>query len=506
MGNTLLSDYLAYNPREDIAAFSAVPTARWLETGEQRALETFRVAATSVPAYREFLRTHGVEPESVRTIDGFRRLPLTDKENYFEHHSLAAVTAGGTLAAATVIHCSSGSTGEPRYWPKSAIQDINSCKGVELLFVNYFDVDAVSTLFICCFGMGPWSAGEIMHTSVKTMSDKGLKIAIVSPGLNVDQSFDILRDLGASFQQVIIGGYPSFLRDLAEEGVQRGVDFSRYNLRVLTGGEKYSENWRQYMASHLGLKQPHRDVASVYGTSEIGVACTSSPFVDFLRMYLHRTPNVKKALFGDVPLPSITQFLPAARYMEIINGEIVVTCMGAIPLVRYRTKDRGQVLVPADVVAGLPASFWTEYTAAGEPAEIPNLPILTIDGRSDAFTILAVNIYHDIVTHALEAPPLNDYLTGRFLAEKLESEDAAEHLNLVLELKPSVQSQARLAEEIREHLVVALAGLSSEYAAALAGAGERAKPLVELRPYRSDGFLAQSGRAGLFVTKDARRG
>lgn len=496
MGDTLLGDYLAYNARGDIAAFSTVPTARWLEMGEQRALETFRLAVASVPAYREFLAPHGISAEDVRTIEDFARLPLTDKGSYFERFPLAAVTVGGQLGSATAIHYSSGSTGEPHYWPKSAVQDMNAYKGLEFLYVSYFDIDTVQTLLVNCFGMGPWTAGEMVHTSAKMMGEKGLKISVISPGLNADQFFNIFRDLAGSFEQVIVGGYPSFLRDLVEEGVRRGVDVTRHNVKILTGGEKYSEHWRQYMAAQLGMARPHRDIASVLGTSETGVTSTSTPFSDFLRMYLHRNADTRTSLIGGGELPSVTQFIPPARYAEIVDGEIVVTCMGMVPMVRFNTHDRGQIFTPQQVRDRLPASFWAEYAAIGELADIPNLPILTIDGRADALTVFGANVYHDQIGHVLEAPTLEPYVTGRFHAEQVESANAETHLKFTLELKPSVESNERLTAELRELIVTGLAATSSEYASVLAGAGEHAKPLVELLPYRTDGFLAPSGKIG----------
>ena len=177
-------EYFSYNPREDLENFSKVPTEAWLKIGEQKALENFHLVSKAVPAYRDFLKKNKVSPEKIKTIDDFKQLPLTTKDNYFKKYPLNMLVMGGSLSGATTIHSSSGSTGKSFYFPKSPIQDINTYKGVELLYVYYFDIDKINTLLINCFGMGPWPAGEIVHTSTKMMGGKGLKISVISPGLH----------------------------------------------------------------------------------------------------------------------------------------------------------------------------------------------------------------------------------------------------------------------------------------------------------------------------------
>src|SRR3954468_3189822 len=55
----------------------------------QHALAIFRSAAERVPAYQRFLASHGVDAEQVRTLDDFRRLPVTTKETYHRPNALA---------------------------------------------------------------------------------------------------------------------------------------------------------------------------------------------------------------------------------------------------------------------------------------------------------------------------------------------------------------------------------------------------------------------------------
>ncbi|MGH3898917.1 MAG: hypothetical protein ACRDTA_11845 [Pseudonocardiaceae bacterium] len=86
---------------------------------EQRALALFESVVATVPAYRAFLAEHNVHPATVRTVDGFSTLPLLTKHNYLRRHPLPQLCRGGELVGCDMIAVSSGSTGEPTFWPRS---------------------------------------------------------------------------------------------------------------------------------------------------------------------------------------------------------------------------------------------------------------------------------------------------------------------------------------------------------------------------------------------------
>jgi phenylacetate-CoA ligase len=488
MNRELWEDWLNYDARADLKAFQTVPTEKWVQLGEQHALQTFRTAAERVPAYRDFLAKNGVNPQTVRTIEDFRQLPLTDKASYFDNHSLSEVCVDGSLREAATIHGSSGSSGRGYYWPKTGVQDINACKGMVLLYVQYFDIDKFSSLVINCFSLGPWAAGEMVHSSAKAMGDKGLNVAVISAGLDADRFFTILSDLGGSFDQIIVGAYPSFFSYLASEAERRGVDFRDFKIGLVTGGERFSETWRRRMTRVFGFRRPYRDVASVLGTSETGLTGFSTPFSDALRIYLSDQGDVAKSLVGDVELPSIIQFIPPARYVEIVDGQIVVTCSGLVPLIRHNTQDVGQMFTPRELLACLP-DFLDRFTALADSCGIPNLPVLAVQGRADALTILAINVFHNQLCSCIEAPELAEFLTGRFVAEEIETETADKHLRLLVELRSGVDHRDGLADEVTRLIAKNLATVNSEYAVALSTLGESVHPLVELVSAGSRDFL-----------------
>ena len=105
-----LTQFLA-SGLDDVLARPAVNEA------ERRALALFESVVATVPAYRAFLAEHDIDPATVRTIDDFRTLPLLTKDNYLRRHLLAQLCRGGELAGCDMVAVSSGSTGEPTFWP-----------------------------------------------------------------------------------------------------------------------------------------------------------------------------------------------------------------------------------------------------------------------------------------------------------------------------------------------------------------------------------------------------
>jgi phenylacetate-CoA ligase len=58
----------------------------WEREGEKKALVTFHQAAQRVPAYKDFLKKHNVNPEKVVTIEDFKQfvpvMTKNEQKNY----------------------------------------------------------------------------------------------------------------------------------------------------------------------------------------------------------------------------------------------------------------------------------------------------------------------------------------------------------------------------------------------------------------------------------------
>ena len=132
----------------------------WRVAGEKNALSVFRMAAQKVPAYKNFLKVNKINPLKIKTIKDFKKLPVVDKHNYLRAYPLKDLCLDGDLSKARIISCSSGSTGEPFFWPRGTRQEIEGAQQVELLY-RILGIDK-PTLIIIGFAFGNWISGSFM--------------------------------------------------------------------------------------------------------------------------------------------------------------------------------------------------------------------------------------------------------------------------------------------------------------------------------------------------------
>ena len=98
------------------------------------ALTLFRDVAAHVPAYRAFLAEHAIDPNSIQSISDFVRLPLITKANYLRRYPLPDLCRDGRLERCDMVAVSSGSTGEPTFWPRFMADELPITTRFEQIF------------------------------------------------------------------------------------------------------------------------------------------------------------------------------------------------------------------------------------------------------------------------------------------------------------------------------------------------------------------------------------
>ena len=53
----------------------------WSREREKRPVLIFHEAAKRVPAYKDFLKKHKVNPSKIKTLHDFKQVPIIDKKN-----------------------------------------------------------------------------------------------------------------------------------------------------------------------------------------------------------------------------------------------------------------------------------------------------------------------------------------------------------------------------------------------------------------------------------------
>src|SRR3989344_6681302 len=157
----------------------------WMLRGEHQALKLFHQMSLRVPAYKDFLKKNKVNPQNVHTIKDFLRLPTIDKNNYLRAYPLDMLCWDGKLAEGQyVISTTSGSTGEPFYFPHTKEQNLQYAAVAELYLRTNFTIHKKTTLYIDAFPMGAWIGGVFTYDAIRIIADRGYALSVITPGVH----------------------------------------------------------------------------------------------------------------------------------------------------------------------------------------------------------------------------------------------------------------------------------------------------------------------------------
>ncbi|ARV57358.1 phenylacetate--CoA ligase [Nostocales cyanobacterium HT-58-2] len=431
------------------------------------AIALFHDMATSVPAYKDFLAHHAVNPEQYQNFEDFQRLPQLTKENYLQRYRLTELCRHGQLQTCDMIAVSSGSTGKPTFWPRFFADEMQIATRFEQVFHDSFQADKRHTLAVICFTLGTWVGGMYTTNCCRYLASKGYPITVITPGNNKEEIFRVVQELGSNFEQVVLLGYPPFLKDIIDTGIARGIDWQRYQIKLVMAGEVFSEEWRSLVGERVGSQHCCYDSASLYGTADAGVLGNETPLSICIRRFLANHPEAARALFGESRLPTLVQYDPISRFFEVIDGALVFSGDNGIPLIRYNILDTGGIISYDNMLQFLakygfnPVAELQEMGGRG----IRPLPFVYVFGRSN-FTVsyFGANIYPENVTVGLEQPVIREWVTGKFVLQVQEDADKNRFLSVVVELAPGVKESEEKKQAIASSILTQLKRLNSEFA------------------------------------------
>ncbi len=435
---------------------------------EKKVLATFHKIVRNVPAYGKFLKENGVNANSIRTIEDFKKLPLTDKKNYIEKYSLEKRSWGGKITDKYSIERSSGYSGKATYWPRAAFEDREFEGYATYGLVDTYNIDKKSTLIIVTWGMGSWVTGEKFARFARwIISKRGYPASVISPGGNLDEIFSIINDLHSFYDQILLAGYPPFLKSIIDEGEKQGIDWKKIKVHLLSGGEGFAENWREYIAQKLGNQTKN---FSAYGSADAGIGGGhETPLSVFVRQCAWKNRDLSKALFGNADvLPMVFQYNPTSHFIEERNNELVFTTLSGLPIVRYNLHDHGGVR-PFQTVVEILEKHGCDYKKnlqeSGQSlSDIAKLPFSFVFGRSDGTIIInGTNIYIENIKHILHLPHFLTEATGNFVMEKITDNEMNHRLKLNIQLRNEVQPTKELEDRFQKNIMEELLKINNEY-------------------------------------------
>lgn len=428
--------------------------SKLVEKGRKKAIELSNYTLKSTKAYKRFLEKNDFKDRKINERN-FEKLPLTSKDEYLKKAVYEDLFPKGEIKNVTTISSSSGSTGEPFYFPRGENQDQQYEYVAEVFMRNQFEIDNQTTLAINGFGLGIWIGGIYTYKNINKLSQKGYEIAMAPVGVIKDLYLKTIQKQSHLFDQIILMGYPPFVKDILDEAKDSGIDFKKHKVKIMTATETFSEGFRDYLVEKAGIKDPLKDIINIYGSVEMGTMSHETALSVLIRRIATKNKDVYKAIFGDANLlPTLVQYYPNIVYFEQLGDEVVATGMGSsFPLIRYKFHDRGGVIYFDEMINRLKSvgiDILKEAKRAGIIDTVLKLPFVYVYERSD-FVILikGANVYPENIKMALQSNELKNMVSGRFTMYKDQDEAFDDYLKIHVELtkKQKSNSKSRLLIE-----------------------------------------------------------
>ena len=434
---------------------------------DQAIINLFHEVSNSVPAYKQFLEAQNIIPENIKTLENFQSLPLIDKNNYIRVYPLGDRCCGGKIESCDLIAVSSGSTGNPTFWPRFVTDEYQIATRFEQIFKDGFQADQGNTLAVVCFSLGTWVGGIYTANCCRHLAAKGYPITVVTPGNNKNEIFRIIDQLAPLFDRVVLLGYPPFLKDVIDSGISKGIQWQNYAIKLVMAGEVFSEEWRDLVATRIGSTNLCYDFASLYGTADAGVLGNETPLSICIRRFFAQHPDRAREFFGESRLPTLVQYDPTSRYFEVQDGTLLFSGDNGIPLIRYHIADTGGIISYQEMLDYLNTQNFdplAELALDNNSKHYP-FPFVYVFGRSNfVLSYYGANIYPENIQVGLEQPNISDAVTGKFVMEIKQDQDQNSYLAIAVELAIEVNSHQELKNAIANSIHSQLIRLNSEYA------------------------------------------
>ena len=406
------------------------------------------------------------------------------------------------------MHFSTGSGGKSTVWGRLSsdgialvIRDLNLliifyylkkeipiAVRFEQIFYDSFRADEYSTLAVVVFPLGSWVGGLYTTLCVRYLCAKGYPITLATPGNNINEIIRVVQELSPLFQQTVILGYPPFIKTLIDAGIAQGVPWSSFNLKMIFAGEVFSEEWRALVASRSGIQDPLTSMVSIYGTADAGVLACETPLSARIRKWISSYPQLCLELFGKNRMPSLMQYDPNVRYMEIDKNEgtlafTTIPCTFAsqckmsdtitAPLIRYSIGDAGGLLSFENMMQFIKTKSSALSISFDPIAETLNTthdrgcrpsPFVFVFGRAFwSVSLYGANVWVDQVMVGLERPHINQQVTGKFVLATTNDDLGDTRLHVIVELAPNVTRNDNLILSISESIMEELKRVNSEF-------------------------------------------
>jgi len=432
-------------------------------------LECFK-EAKQIPAYKDFLKRENYKIPAIKTILDFKLLPMPSKSNYLRSYPFDKLFIKNQFVdIPRVFSATSGSTGEPFYFPRTEIQDKQYQIYAELYLRNNFNIHKKKTLYIDAFPMGPWIGGVFTYEVITRIArESQYPLSIITTGIDTASIIKTVKKMGQYYDQIIIGAYGPFTKDILDTGIDEGINWRQYNIKFIFSAEAFPESFRDYVGNIVGSKNIFLDTLNHYGTVDLGTMSYETPICILIRKLAEKNKFLYKKIFGDtIKIPTLTQYLPELFYFESVNGNLYCTSESAIPLIRYNLEDRGNVIgfnEMKSIFKEVNIDLLKEAQKCNIQESIWELPFVYVFERSDfSVSYYAFQVYPGPIRKILLQKDVQKKVTGKFTMESGFSWKQNPQLVVSIELKKNILPSKQLSKNITKLVHNQLLKTHSEY-------------------------------------------
>jgi phenylacetate-CoA ligase len=388
-----------------------------------------RHAYEHVPHYRATCVAAGAHPDDLRTTSDLARFPFTTKQDLRQGYPFGAFAV--PRAQVVRVHASSGTTGKPTVVGYTA-RDIDTWASLMARSIRAAGGRPGDIVHVA-YGYGLFTGGLGAHYGAERL---GCTVIPMSGG-QTEKQVQLITD----FAPDLIMATPSYMLNICEEFARQGLDAYSCSLEVgIFGAEPWTEAMRADLEQRLGI-----DAIDLYGLSEVigpGVACECIEAKD------------GAVIWEDHFLPEIVNPETGVVLPDGEVGELVFTSLTkeALPVIRYRTRDRTRLLPP---------------TARSMRR------MAKVMGRTDDMLIIrGVNVFPSQIEELIVGRP---NLAPHYILE-VRRDGALDRLEVIAELDPRAPNVADVRDEAARDLqrrIKAFIGISASVSVCNPGVIER---------------------------------
>lgn len=399
--------------------------------GSEKVITLFHRAYKTCPAYHDFIDSHDLDPTSIKTHEDIVNIPVMDKDNYLRKYSLEEkIIDNKLLSDFYMITASSGSTGHPTFWPRDYVIDTMLEQKKEELYEEHFQISQKKTLVIITFALGMWTAG-MLTAKLTWAAAQNNNLSVICTGMNRENILQSLQTFNDQYDQIIIVGYPPFLINVIQYCETENFNFLTEKIHFLYTAESLSLNARKFLAAKISGLQSFKKVVGFYACSEAGIIAAETPGLADLAERSYTETEFNSKLFGSMIPATLFAYNPLNKYIEELEGELLITSDQPVPLIRYNIHDRGALRTKAQLQE-LCKQFSIDYS----DIELPENSVF-VHGRSNS-VVMTANIYVEDVKYCLDHSQFSSRLSGLFRFGTVEVENFKKQLKIVVYLKPGL--------------------------------------------------------------------